>query len=162
MEDPTSLPYLTSPEPETAGIDLDLEVHLSTARMRELALPSVRLSTGNLRQIYWSFAQMVTHHTSNGCNLLPGDLIASGTVSGAGEGTQGSLLEITRRGAEQLHLPSGEVRSFLEDGDEIVLRGFCEKDGLPRITVGECCGTIAPSSGRPILERYERSAMHCI
>jgi fumarylacetoacetase len=151
--DPTPLQYLISPEVSTAGINIELEVYLSTARMRELALSPVRLSTGNLRQLYWSFAQMVAHHTSNGCNLISGDLIASGTVSGASEGTQGSLLEITRRGAEQLHLNSGEVRSFLEDGDEIVIRGFCQMDGLPRITLGECSGTVFPALNKPALKR---------
>lgn len=151
--DPAPLQYLISPEASTAGINIGLEVYLSTARMRELALPPVRLSTGNLRDLYWSFEQMVAHHTSNGCNLISGDLIASGTVSGASEGTQGCLLEITRRGAEQLNLASGEVRSFLEDGDEIVLRGFCETDGLPRITLGECRGTIFPALNKPALKR---------
>lgn len=143
--DPKPLPYLTSPELAAAAIDLELEVYLSTVAMRKNSIPPVRLSAGNLRHLYWSFAQMVAHHTSNGCNLLPGDLIASGTVSGPREGTQGSLLEITRRGTAQLRLQSGEVRSFLEDGDEIVLRGFCERDGLPRISLGECRGTIAPA-----------------
>ena len=152
-DDPAPLPYLISPHASTASINIELEVHLSTARMREHALPPLRLSTGNLRDLYWSFAQMVTHHASNGCNLLSGDLIASGTVSGASEGTQGSLLEITRRGTEQIHLSNGEVRSFLEDGDEIILRGFCQKDGVPRITLGECRGTIFPSFNKPTLKR---------
>jgi fumarylacetoacetase len=103
------------------------------------------LSSANLRDLYWSFAQMVTHHTSNGCNLAVGDLIASGTVSGSEGGTQGSLLELTSRGAVPVQLPNGEVRGFLEDGDEIILSGFCERDGLPRISLGECRGTIAPA-----------------
>jgi fumarylacetoacetase len=143
--DPKPLTYLTSPASATAAIDLNLEVYLSTALMRECSMPPMRLSTGNLRQLYWSFAQMLTHHTSNGCNLLPGDLLASGTISGSEEGTQGSLLEITRRGTTQLRLQSGELRSFLEDGDEIVLRGFCEREGLPRIGFGDCSGRIAPA-----------------
>jgi fumarylacetoacetase len=143
--DPVSLPYLTSSEPETAAIDLKLEVHISTAAMRKNSLPAARLSSANLRDIYWSFAQMVTHHTSNGCNLISGDLIASGTISGPDKETQGSLLEITSRGTAPLQLPNGELRSFLEDGDEIVISGFCERDGLPRIGLGECRGTIAPA-----------------
>lgn len=141
-EDPKAQPYLTSSDTAAAAIDLSLEVYLSTTVMRESSIPPFRLSAVNLQQLYWSFAQMITHHTSNGCNLLPGDLIASGTVSGSEEGTQGSLLEITCRGATPMHLPSGELRTFLEDGDEIVLRGFCEREGLPRISFGECSGTI--------------------
>jgi fumarylacetoacetase len=88
---------------------------------------------------------MIAHHTSNGCNLMEGDLVASGTVSGPNSGSEGCLLEITRRGASPIRLPNGEVRSFLEDGDEIILNGFCEKEGFPRIGFGECRGTILPA-----------------
>jgi fumarylacetoacetase len=104
---------------------------------------------GNLRDLHWSFAQMVAHHTSNGCNLLEGDILASGTISGPQPdsqlSSQGCLLEMTLRGTSLLRLPSGEMRAFLEDGDEIILRGFCEKEGFPRITLGECRGTILPA-----------------
>jgi fumarylacetoacetase len=113
--------------------------------MREHGLPPVRLSTANLRDLYWSFAQMLTHHTSNGCNLLPGDILASGTISGPQPGSQGCLLEITQRGSSPLRLPTGEIREFLADGDEIILRGFCERDGLPHLTFGECRGTVLPA-----------------
>jgi len=143
--DPAPLPYLTSPAGTAAAIDLKLEVHLSTQTMRDTSQPPVQLSSANLQSLYWSFAQMLTHHTSNGCNLLPGDLIASGTVSGPEEGSQGSLLEISHRGATPFQLPNGETRSFLEDGDEVILRGFCERPGLPRIGLGECRGIIAPA-----------------
>jgi len=143
--DPEPLPYLTSSNSACAAIDLKLEVYISTADMRRNSLPPMRLSSANLRDIYWSFAQMVTHHTSNGCNLMVGDLIASGTVSGADRGAQGSLLELTSRGSVPVHLPGGEVRGFLEDGDEITLKGFCEREGLPRIGLGECRGTITPA-----------------
>jgi fumarylacetoacetase len=143
--DPDPLPYLTSADPAKAAIDLKLEVHISTAAMRRSLLPPVRVSSANLREIYWSFAQMVTHHTSNGCNLMVGDLIASGTVSGADARTQGSLLELTNRGDAPLELAGGERRGFLEDGDEVVLSGFCEREGLPRISLGECRGRIAPA-----------------
>jgi fumarylacetoacetase len=140
---PAPLPYLTeSVAAPPSGIDLTLEVFLSTARMRAASLAPVRLSTANFRDLYWSFAQMVAHHTSNGCNLVEGDLLASGTVSGPQPSSLGCLLEITRRGASPLRLPDGEIRAFLEDGDEIILQGFCEKDGLPRISLGECRGTI--------------------
>jgi fumarylacetoacetase len=143
--DPEPLSYLAdSLHSQTGGIDMTLEVFLSTALMRADLLPPVRLSTGNLRDLYWTFAQMIAHHTSNGCNLVAGDLLASGTVSGPNEGSQGSLLEITRRGASPLHLPNGEVRTFLEDGDEVIFKGFCEKIGFPRVSLGECRGTILP------------------
>jgi fumarylacetoacetase len=89
---------------------------------------------------------MVAHHTSNGCNLRTGDLLASGTISGPRPGSQGSLLEITSRGADLLKLPSGEERSFLEDGDEVTFKGFCEREGLPRISLGECQGMIVPAT----------------
>ncbi len=142
---PGPLPYLTSSDGASAAIDLKLEVYISTSAMRRNSLPPTRLSSANLRDIYWSFAQMVTHHTSNGCNLMVGDLIASGTVSGADAGTQGSLLELTNRGDAPLELAGGERRGFLEDGDEVVLSGFCEREGLPRISFGECRGRIAPA-----------------
>jgi fumarylacetoacetase len=140
--DPQPLPYLNT---EFGGIDLTLEVFLSTARMRETLQAPVRTSVGNLRDLYWNFPQMIAHHTSNGCNLMEGDLVASGTVSGPNSGSEGCLLEITRRGASPIRLPNGEVRSFLEDGDEIILNGFCEKEGFPRIGFGECRGTILPA-----------------
>jgi fumarylacetoacetase len=92
--------------------------------------------------MYWTIAQMLTHHTSNGCNLRPGDLLASGTVSGPEAGSQGCLLEITQRGSQLLHLPTGETRSFLADGDEVILRGYCEKQGYARIGFGECRGRV--------------------
>ena len=146
--DPAPLRYLADASNEEAGgIDMALEVWLSTARMRETRLEPVRLSAGNLRDLYWTFAQMVAHHTSNGCNLVEGDLIASGTVSGPEEGSEGCLLEMTRRGEAPIRLPNGETRAFLEDGDEVILRGFCEKDGFPRISLGECRGTILPAHG---------------
>ena len=144
--DPEPLPYLCSPKLEMEAIDMQLEVHLATAAMRARSEPPVRLSSANLRELYWSFPQMLAHHTSNGCNLLAGDLLASGTVSGPEEGTQGSLLEITRRGAVPLTLPDGETRGFLEDGDEIILSGACRRDGLPAISLGECRGIVLPAN----------------
>ncbi len=144
--DPEPLPYLCSASADEAAINLTMEVHLSTRAMREGSQAAVKLSSVNFRDLYWSFAQMIAHHTSNGCNLLAGDLLASGTVSGPTESSLGSLLEITRRGAAPLQLPSGESRSFLEDGDEVIFSGFCERPGLPRIGVGECRGTVVPAS----------------
>jgi fumarylacetoacetase len=144
--DPKPLPYLSPQDSGQEGIDLQIEVSLTTQKMRDARLNPVRLSTVSAKELYWSFAQMVAHHTSNGCNLRTGDLLASGTISGPQPGSQGSLLEITRRGAEPLKLLSGEERSFLEDGDEVTFRGFCEREGLPRIGLGECKGMIIPAT----------------
>jgi fumarylacetoacetase len=144
--DPQALPYLTSRNSATQGFDIQLEVCLTTQKMRDASLNPVRLSSVSSKELYWSFAQMVAHHTSNGCNLRTGDLLASGTISGPQSGSHGSMLEITRRGAEPLKLPSGEERSFLEDGDEVTFSGFCERDGLPRIGLGECKGMIIPAT----------------
>ena len=142
--DPAPLPYLTSAEDrERGGIDLTLEVYLASRQMRESQLAPMRLSRGNLRNLYWTLAQLLTHHASNGCNLQPGDLLASGTVSGPLPEERGCLLELTRRGADPIRLPTGEIRKFLEDGDEVILRGYCEREGFRRIGFGECRGTIA-------------------
>jgi fumarylacetoacetase len=143
-EDPLPLPYLTdSLNAAQGGIDLTLEVYLRTAQMREQNLEPFRISRGSFRQMYWTIAQMLTHHSSNGCNLRPGDLLASGTVSGPEPGSQGCLLEITQRGAEPIELSSGETRSFLLEGDEVILRGYCEKIGFVRIGFGESQGIIS-------------------
>jgi fumarylacetoacetase len=144
--DPAPLPYLAH---SASSFEIKLEVLLTTASMRAANLAPIRLSESNTRDLYWSFPQLVTHHTSNGCNLEIGDLLASGTVSGPEPGSQGCLLEITQRGASPLTLPNGERRTFLEDGDEIILRGFCERDGLPRMALGECRGTILPATALP-------------
>jgi len=111
-----------------------------------LGLDAMRLSRGNLSSLYWTVAQLLTHHASNGCNLRPADLLATGTVSGLTDDSRGCLLEITRRGLEPITLPTGEQRSFLEDGDEITFRGFCERAGFVSIGLGECSGTIACST----------------
>jgi len=141
--DPKPLPYLWSQgDQERGGFDVNLEVWLATAKMREAGAAAVRISRGNMKDLYWTLAQMVTHHTSNGCNLRPGDLLATGTVSGATPESVGSLLERTKRGAEPLLLPNGEQRRFLEDGDEVILRGWCEREGYARIGFGECRGTV--------------------
>jgi len=142
-DDPAPLPYLTSPDDQQrGGIDLTVEVYLASRKMREARVDPMRLSRGNFRDQYWTMAQLLTHHTSNGCNLRPGDLFGSGTVSGPVDDARGCLLELTRRGAEPIRLSSGEERKFLEDGDQITLRGYCERDGAARIGFGECSGTI--------------------
>jgi fumarylacetoacetase len=141
--DPSPLPYLTSrANTEGGGLDITLEVWLQSAQMQTMGLEPVRLSQTSFKTMYWTLAQMVTHHTSNGCNLRAGDLLASGTVSGATAGTQGCLLEMTQRGQHPIELPSGETRSFLQDGDVVVLNGFCETAGYRRIGFGSCQGKV--------------------
>jgi fumarylacetoacetase len=145
-EDPPPLPYLASEQNRSAGgIDVQVEVALSSARMREAGIPPVRLSRSRFADLYWTVGQMLTHHTSNGCNLRPGDLFASGTISGPTPESRGCLLELTRRGAQPLRLPNEETRKFLEDGDEVILRAFCERDGSVRIGFGECRGVVLPA-----------------
>jgi len=141
--DPQPLLYLYSERDQVrGGFDINLEVWLATSKMRAAGEAPVRVSRGNMKDLYWTLAQMVTHHASNGCNLRPGDLLATGTVSGATPDSVGSLLERTKRGAEPLMLPNGESRRFLEDGDEVILRGWCEREGYPRIGFGECRGVV--------------------
>jgi fumarylacetoacetase len=145
--DPQPLPYLASDADESeGGIDLTIEVNLSTQKMREAGLRPARLSRASLCEMYWTTAQLLTHHASNGCNLRTGDLLASGTVSGPSDGSQGCLLELTQRGAKPIALPSGEERKFLLDGDEVLMRGFLERDGAARIGLGECSGRVVAST----------------
>jgi len=141
--DPDPLPYLDDPrDAGRGGVDITVEVSLQSARMRDQGQPPVRLSRAAFLSMYWTPAQMLTHHASNGCNLRPGDLLASGTVSGPSEGSQGCLLELTRRGERPLSLPSGEARRFLEDGDEVILKGWCRREGYVSIGFGECRGRV--------------------
>lgn len=143
--DPTPLSYLASAEDaKQGGINLTVEVWLQSAQMKAQRIEPMCLSQANFRDLYWTLAQMVTHHTSNGCNLRSGDLIASGTISGEAEGMQGSLLEITWRGAHPIRLPSGEQRAFLADEDEVILRGYCQTSGYVQIGFGDCRGRILP------------------
>jgi fumarylacetoacetase len=144
--DPAPLPYLDSAETRRrGGIDLSVEVHLLTAKMRDAGLPPLRLSRGNAADLYWTLGQMFAHHTSNGCNLRPGDLFATGTISGPAKEARGCLLELTWRGSEPLALPSGETRKFLENGDEVILRASCERQGAVRLGFGECRGIVLPA-----------------
>ena len=110
--------------------------------MRDAGMPPARLSTSNLCDLYWTPAQLITHHTSNGCNLRPGDLLATGTISGPAEGSEGCLLE-KKLNPEPIRLPSEELRTFLEDGDQVTFRAYTQRPGLPRIGLGECTGTIS-------------------
>ncbi|MGA7560756.1 MAG: fumarylacetoacetase [Terriglobales bacterium] len=145
--DPAPLPYLFDVNDQEHGsLDLSLEVSLLSAKMREAGIAPLVLGRSNFRDMYWTMAQMLTHHASNGCNLRSGDLLASGTVSGADKTARGCLLELTSRGKDPVTLPTGEQRKFLEDGDEVILRGFCERDGFRRIGLGSCRGRILPST----------------
>jgi fumarylacetoacetase len=145
-DDPAPLPYLTDPtDTAQGGLDLTLEVWLLTEKMRATGAAPHRVSSGNFQQMYWTLAQLLTHHASNGCNLQPGDLLGSGTVSGPTPDSRGCLLELTTRGTEPLRLPHGEERGFLEDGDEVILRGYAARPGARRIGLGECRGRVLPA-----------------
>lgn len=142
--DPMPLAYLENPGDAAHGaFDVTLEAAITTAKMRAAGMAPHVLSRSEAKSLYWTPAQLVAHHTSNGCNLRPGDLLGSGTVSGPTDDARGCLIEITRRGAEPLTLPSGESRTFLVDGDEVIVRGWCERNGAARIGFGECRGTVA-------------------
>ncbi len=144
--DPKPLAYLHSAHDQQQGsLNVKLEVYLSTATMRENKLNPFLLSESNVHDLYWTPAQLITHHTSNGCNLQIGDVLATGTISGPAEASAGCLLELTRNGVQPIQLPTGESRSFLADGDEIILRGSCEAPGHPRIGLGECRAAILPA-----------------
>lgn len=150
--DPQPLSYLLDEDDQArGGIDLMLEVWMQSAAMREAGTPPVKLSSVNFDRMYWTLAQMVTHHTSGGCNLEPGDLIASGTVSGTDRGSRGCMLELTWNGPgadparSPITLPTGEQRTFLADGDEVILRGYAHREGFRRIGLGECRGLVLPA-----------------
>jgi fumarylacetoacetase len=146
-DEPAPLPYLASAaHAATGGFAISLEVWLRTAAMREAGAEAVRLSHGDFSRMYWTLGQMLTHHASNGCNLRPGDLLASGTVSGPTTDSRGCLLELAWRGTEPVALPNGETRAFLADGDEVILRGWCEAPGAARIGFGECRGTVVAAA----------------
>ena len=145
--DPAPLPYLLDEADQAGGaFDLALEVLILTPAMREEGLPPHRLALSNARHMYWTAAQMVAHHTSNGCDLNPGDLLGSGTISAPGAEGFGSLLETTRGGKEPVRLPSGETRRFVEDGDEIILRARASREGFAPIGFGECRAAILPAN----------------
>lgn len=132
------LPYIR--EPGSGALDMTVEVWLRSAKMTE----PVRVSRAGVKDLYWTPGQMVAHHTSNGCRMVPGDLIATGTVSGPERDNRGCLLELTSKGTEPVELPTGERRSFLADGDEVILTGYCERAGFARIGFGTCRGVVLP------------------
>ena len=144
--DPAPLPYLDDADDRArGGLGITLEAYLSSAAMRRAGLAPLKLTRTSFATMYWTVAQMVAHHASNGCNLEIGDLIGSGTISGPEKSSLGSLLELTMRGSEPITLPSGEKRAFIEDGDEIIFRGCAEKSGYPRIGFGECRALVLPA-----------------
>src|SRR5207244_3497993 len=146
--DPQPLDYLADEQNEKfGGLDIDLEVYIQTEKMREQSIEPHLLSRSNTKDLYWTVGQMLTHHASNGCNLQTGDLIATGTISGKEKSERGSMLELSWRGTEPIELPSGETRRFLEDGDEIIMKGYCEREGFRRMGFGECRGRILPADG---------------
>jgi fumarylacetoacetase len=144
--DPQPLPYLESTAlRETGAIDIQLEVAIRTALMRERSQPAARLSRSNYRHAYWTLAQMVAHHSGNGCNLQTGDLLGTGTQSGPDPSEAGCLLELSQGGKQAISLPDGEQRRFLEDGDEISLRAWCERADARHIGFGEATGRVLPA-----------------
>jgi len=145
-DDPQPLPYLDSPHNRAAGaIDVTLEAWLQTEAMRRNGHAGDRLSKSSYADAYWTLAQLVTHHTVNGCNLQPGDLLGTGTMSGPAPAQAGSMLELSGAGRKPIGLSNGESRSFLEDGDTVILRAFCDMPGYRRIGFGECRGTVTPA-----------------
>ncbi|MDT9001429.1 fumarylacetoacetase [Paucibacter sp. APW11] len=145
-DDPQPLPYLDSAANRAeGGYEIELEVWLQSAKMRAAGEPAARLVRSNFRHAYWTLAQMLTHHASNGCNLQSGDLLGSGTQSGPKPEEAGSLLELTQGGKQPITLPNGEQRLFIEDGDTVILRAFAERDGARRIGFGDCACTITPA-----------------
>jgi fumarylacetoacetase len=155
--DPKPLPYLSDPDDQShGGFDITLEAFLLTEQMEAKGLPPHRLSKGSFKDMYWTFAQMLTHHASNGCNLQPGDLIASGTVSGPTPDSRGCLLELTWDGTnpdgkpkprKPIQLPTGETRTFLADGDTVIFKGACERESWRKIGFGECRGKVTQTRG---------------
>jgi fumarylacetoacetase len=141
--DPAPLEYLSSVVNENlGGFDVQIEVSIASQQMRNAGMEPETLAVTNMQNLYWTIFQMLTHHTSNGCNLRPGDLMGTGTISGPTDDALGSILEIAKRGATPVSLPTGEERSFLEDGDELIMRAWCDADGARSIGLGECRAVI--------------------
>ena len=145
-DDPQPLPYLDSAALRSEGaFDIQLEVLIVTEKMRKQALSPHRICLTSYRHAYWTISQLVAHHTVNGCNLQPGDLLGTGTLSGPTPSEAGALIELTVGGKQPITLPGGESRAFLEDGDSITLRAHCEKSGAARVGFGSCTGTLLPA-----------------
>lgn len=148
-DDPPPLEYLRDATDEAHGaFDIRIEALISTAKMRALNMPPHSLTTSNLRHLYWTIAQLVSHQTCGGCNLQPGDLLGSGTISAPDRAGWGSLAELSADGAEALTLPSGETRTYLQDGDDLILRASAKRDGFATIGFGDCAGRIMPAASQ--------------
>jgi len=144
--EPQPLPYLASDTNRAQGAyDVQMEVLMTTQASRAAQHAPAHLSASNFRDAYWNIAQLITHHTVNGCNLQPGDLLGTGTLSGPEPDQAGSILELTQGGKTPITLPWGEQRTFLQDGDQIIIRAECRKPGYPRIAFGESAGTVLPA-----------------
>lgn len=145
-EDPRPLPYLLDEkDQESGGYAITTDMYLQSAQMRARQEPPARLSRCSWRDGYWTIAQIVAHQTSNGCNLAPGDLLGSGTISGTGPGTAGSMIELTQGGKQAIQLPGGETRTFIQDGDLLIQKGRCEDAGAVAIGFGEAAGLVKPA-----------------
>ena len=142
-DDPQPLPYLA--DPDGRNVDITLEVFISSARMREEGIAPTLISRGSFKDMFWTPAQMLAHHASGGCNMAAGDLLASGPVSGPEKESRGCLLERTWRGTEPLTLGDNTERRFLQDGDEVLIKGYCQREGHPRIGFGSCSGVVMPA-----------------
>jgi fumarylacetoacetase len=144
--DPRPLPYLWDEADQAGGaFDIGLEVLMRTAAMRDAGVAAHRLSASNAKHLYWTLAQMVAHHTCGGCNLEPGDIFGSGTLSAPERSGWGSLSELSEDGKTRIELPSGETRTFLEDGDELILRASAQREGYATLGFGDCAGRIMPA-----------------
>ena len=144
--DPQPMPYLESAaNREQGAFDIQMDVKIQTQKMRDENHQPTHVSASSFKHSYWTVAQMVTHHTVNGCNFMPGDMLGSGTQSGPTHEEAGSLLELSRGGKEKITLSNGEQRSFLEDGDNVIMRGWCEKPGYARIGFGSVESTVLPA-----------------
>ena len=144
--DPQPLPYLSSDQTKAAGaFDIGLEVQLTTKQSRSANAQPAVIARSNFKEAYWNIAQLITHHTVNGCNLNAGDLLGTGTLSGPKPEQVGSLMELNNGGKNPINLPWGEQRTFLEDHDEIIIRAQCQKDGYPTISLGQCAGMVLPA-----------------
>lgn len=144
--DPQPLPYLQDQANQESGVlDVELEVYLSTEQSRQQKKDPALLSRSNFKEAYWTVAQLVAHHSVNGCNLQTGDLLGTGTLSGPAKGQEGSLLEMNQGGKNPIDLPWDEQRKFLEDQDEIILKGLCRQEGYPTLSFGECAGRVLPA-----------------
>lgn len=145
-DDPAPLPYLTNASDQAmGGMNITMEAAIRTTRMRNAGEPPAHISRANTLDLYWTTAQMLTHHASAGCLMRAGDLLGSGTVSGSTKDSRGCLMELTKRGVEPVTLPNGETRGFLEDGDEVIMTAYAERAGAVRIGLGSCTGVVLPA-----------------